>query len=264
MAHEIGTSSVLARRVHAPAAVLNVVGPRKSIGGLFDDVLFTRVSMESLRTIALRHGTDKEAPSRTFIPLYEKLLEPRRHLPTRLLEIGVLDGASLRTWREYLPHAEILAVDIEPAAAEHAIDGVTVLIGDQGDVEFLQQVAERGPFDVLIDDGSHDSEDQRISLAVLWPAVNPGGVYVVEDIHTSYLGRWRGGYRKPGTFVEHIKEIVDDANHWWHQHDPILADLDSVQVYPELCVFTKHVSPFRGGGLPDPARLAMLHQSGHR
>jgi hypothetical protein len=91
--------------------------------------------------------------------------------------------------------------------------------------------------------------------------VNPGGVYVVEDIHTSYLGRWLGGYRKPGTFVEHVKEIVDDANQWWHQQRPTLADLESIQVYPELCVFTKHVTPFRDGVPPDSERLKMLNQS---
>jgi predicted O-methyltransferase YrrM len=216
----------------------------------------------SLGTIALRHGTDKaEAmPVRRIIPVYEHLLEPRRHQPISLLEIGILDGASLRTWREYFSDAKILAVDIDPTAAEHGIGGVTVLIGDQGDPVFLSHVAEYGPFDVVIDDGSHYSDDQRTSLAALWPVVNPGGVYVVEDIHTSYLGQWHGGYRKTGTFVEHVKEIVDDANQWWHQQRPTLSDLESVQVYPELCVFTKQATPFRGGGAPDPQRLKMLNQ----
>jgi hypothetical protein len=214
----------------------------------------------SFGAIALRHGTDKAEAVRRIIPVYERLLEPRRHLVTKLLEIGVLDGASLRTWHEYFPNAQILAVDIDPAAADHGSDAVTVLIGDQGEPEFLSHVAEYGPFDIVVDDGSHYPDDQKTSLGVLWPTVNPGGVYVVEDIHTSYLGRWHGGYRKPGTFVEHVKEIVDDANQWWHQQRPTLAGLESVQVYPELCVFTKQATPFRGGGAPDPERLKMLHQ----
>jgi hypothetical protein len=214
----------------------------------------------SLGTIALRHGTDKAEPVRGWMPIYEHLLEPRRHEHIRLLEIGIFDGASIRTWREYLPNAEIIAVDIDPSAARYRSEGFTILIGDQGDSDFLREVGGHGPFDVVIDDGSHYSHHQKAGLAALWPVVNAGGVYVVEDIHTSYLGRWLGGYRKSGTFVEHVKELVDDPNQWWHQQQPILSDLESVQVYPELCVLTKLAAPFRGGGAPDPERLKMLHQ----
>jgi predicted O-methyltransferase YrrM len=214
----------------------------------------------TLGEIAAKHGTDKAAPVRGWIPIYERLLEPRRHQSTRLLEIGVLDGASLRTWRDYLSDAEIIAVDIDPASTRHQGDGVTIMIGDQGDGEFLGRLIERGPFDVVIDDGSHYPADQKATLAALWPVVSRGGVYVVEDIHTSYLGRWHGGYRRPGTFVEHLKEIVDDVNQWWHQQPPILPELASVELYPELCVFVKHVAPFRGGGAPDPVKLELLHR----
>ena len=86
----------------------------------------------------------------------------------------------------------------------------------------------------------------------------PGGSYAIEDTHSSYLGYWHGGYRKPGTLIETVKSVVDDVNHWWHQQAPVLEGLASVHLYPELCVFVRETTPFRGGGAPDPEQMKTL------
>lgn len=71
---------------------------------------------ESLDSIGLRYGTDKASPSNDFLSFYERYFEPLRGRPIKLLEIGVMDGASLRTWRDYFPNGTIIGVDINPDA----------------------------------------------------------------------------------------------------------------------------------------------------
>ena len=59
------------------------------------------VSLATLAEIAEQHNTDKDTEGRALIRIYDWLLTSRRHLPTRLLEIGVAHGGSLRMWRDY-------------------------------------------------------------------------------------------------------------------------------------------------------------------
>ena len=80
----------------------------------------------------------------------------------RILEIGVLRGASLRLWKSYFHHSNtsLIGVDIAPECArfDAPSDGIHVRIGSQADSEFLARVVDEfGPFDLIIDDGSHHS-----------------------------------------------------------------------------------------------------------
>jgi hypothetical protein len=195
--------------------------------------------MESLDEIALRYGTDKASNGHGFTAVYETLFAPVRHEPLRLLEIGVWQGASLRTWLEYFPQATIVGVDIGDNA--HGLDPerATLLVGNQADSIFMQKVANLGPFDIVIDDGGHRPEQQLTSLHTVWPTVNPSGVYAVEDAHTSYLEAYAGGWRRPGTLIEVVKDAVDDVNRDWHGNLPLLPDLAALHVYPELVVLVK-------------------------
>lgn len=75
-------------------------------------------------------------------------------------------------WREYFSHAQIFAIDVDPDAAVHANDRITVLIGSQSDTRFPDAVLERsGPSDIGLDDGSHLARDQIATLLHLWPSV---------------------------------------------------------------------------------------------
>ena len=210
-------------------------------------------AMRTLDEIACRHGADKSSEQHGFTAVYERLFEPRRDEDLTLLEIGVFEGASLRMWREYFPAARIFAIDFWDAYLEHAPAGTTVLVGNQTDGELPRPVLEAtGPLDVVVDDGGHRPEQQLTTLFHLWPHLRPGGVYAIEDVHTSYLGRWSPGYREPGTTIEVLKEVVDDVNWYWHQRGLTLDEVESVQFYPELCVLTKS-SPTRRERKGNPA-----------
>ena len=164
-----------------------------------------------LDEIGRRFGTDKSSLHHDFLRLYESFLSPLRDRTLRLLEIGVWTGQSLRTWAEYFPQARVVGVDINPGARQFAGGQVAVEIADQSDAAQLAALAEaHGPFDVVIDDGSHVWAHQILTLRTLLPSVRPGGFYVLEDIDTSY-GALAEQYRGDATVspVQYLRTMSD-------------------------------------------------------
>lgn len=132
--------------------------------------------MTELETLALRYDTDKG--SHKYCPHYERFIGDMRLLPITMIEIGVASGASLKMWRAWMPRAIIYGFDKNGYAG----DDFTVLTGNQGESNDLQNLLKTtGPFHFLVDDGSHDANDQKVSFTNLWPRLVSGGWYVVED-----------------------------------------------------------------------------------
>jgi hypothetical protein len=179
-----------------------------------------------------------------YFPIYEKHLAPYRDRGVRLLEIGVYQGGSLDMWTRYLGEAAtVIGIDIDEAALRLADPGRTVIIGDQADPDFLRSVDEQhGPFDVVVDDGGHTMEQQIASIETLFPTLTDGGIYIVEDSHTSYWEEFGGGERREGTFIEWAKRRIDDL-HRYHLPgtvDPVwTAHVDAIHCYDSVVVFDK-------------------------
>lgn len=165
----------------------------------------------NLSELATKYGTDKGPSCHNYTAVYEQMFEAVRDEPLKILEIGVLDGASLRMWEEYFPNAEIHGIDINPDCKVVADDRITIHIGSQSDKDFLDGIGI--DFDIVIDDGSHQVADQIFTFKCLWP--NTKMVYVVEDAYTSYLPHYGGGYRRTGTAIEFFKDLVDDTIARW-------------------------------------------------
>lgn len=166
--------------------------------------------------------------------------------PITVLEFGVFHGGSLHMWRDYFgPDAQIIGVDIDPRCAALDDDQARVIIGDQADREFLASLPDQfGALDIVIDDGGHTMEQQLATFEVLWPAVRDGGVYLIEDLHTSYWPNYGGGLGRPGTFIEHTKALIDQMNAW-HSRDPALTPneytrtIRGMHVYDSVVVLDK-------------------------
>jgi hypothetical protein len=175
----------------------------------------------SLREIAVAHGTDKQG-AHSYADAYERHLGHLRHAPITLLEIGVggyadpgRGGESLRMWKQYFPSARIIGLDIEDKSGL-AEDRITILRGDQGDKAFLEQLGrEQGPFDVVIDDGSHRCNHVIASFEALFAYVTPTGTYAIEDLQTSYWETYGGssGPDRRGTSMSMLQALVDGINY---------------------------------------------------
>jgi hypothetical protein len=151
--------------------------------------------------------------------------------PLRVLEIGVADGGSFDVWRRYFgPEAVIFGIDIIPECRERvAAMGINchARIGSQADPEFLLSVVEEmGGIDIVIDDGSHIAEHQLASFRTLFPLVSNGGLYICEDLHTAYWPDWQGGHKRPGTFIEVVKDMIDAMHKWYWPLENDLSDMN--------------------------------------
>jgi cephalosporin hydroxylase len=146
-----------------------------------------------------------------YFDIYTRHFERFRDRPIRMLEIGVFRGGSLRMWKDFFhPDSTIVGIDIDQSCAAHEIvdKSVYVRIGSQADPNFLAEVnGEFGPFDIILDDGSHKTHHQIVSFGALFrPALKDGGCYMVEDTHTNY---WLKHVDSPETFIELSKQMVD-------------------------------------------------------
>lgn len=162
--------------------------------------------------------------------------------PKRVLEIGVQNGGSLKIWRDFFPEAEIVGVDTDPQCKEHEGQNIKVIIGDQASVKFLETL---GTFDIIIDDGGHYMTQQQVSMnTLLANQLNPGGLYVIEDLHTSY---WEQFLDIRRTTVNVLKDMVDDL-HQYADESPRCElkqglknkyDIKSISFYPGIVFIEK-------------------------
>jgi hypothetical protein len=162
-----------------------------------------------------------------YFDAYHRHLQRFRGAPVTILEFGVFHGGSLQMWRHYFgPQARVVGVDIQPVCKSFEEEGVSIRIGDQEDRAFLRRIAaEFAPFDVVIEDGGHRMGQQIASFEEIFPRMSDYGVYVAEDLHTSYWGEFGGGYRRPGTFIEYSKALIDRLNAW-HTRSPEELSVD--------------------------------------
>lgn len=165
-----------------------------------------------------------------YLRFYEQIFAVHRGQPVRMLEIGVQYGGSLDLWRKYFgPRATLFGIDIDPECATRVEAPNQVRIGSQADPEFLKSVVdEMGGVDIVLDDGSHVASHQVASFRALWPRLSYGGVYVIEDLHTSYWPEWEGGYRVPGSGIELVKDLIDDMHGWHHDEGSRRAPREEV------------------------------------
>ena len=162
-----------------------------------------------------------------YFEIYHRHFATFRGRAPVVVEIGVFHGGSLEMWRRYFgPGARIVGIDVHPACSRFAGDGVEVLIGDQADRGFLAEVRRMVPhIDILIDDGGHSMEQQIATFEELYPHIQPEGVYLCEDLHTSYLAKYGGGPPgHAGTFVERAKVLVDRLMAWHSQDAGFAVD----------------------------------------
>lgn len=151
-----------------------------------------------------------------YFEIYDRHFSRYRGTDVHILEFGVSHGGSLQMWKHYFgPHAKIYGVDINPQCKKLEEEQVEIMIGDQEDKTFLKELSERIPrIDILIDDGGHTMQQQINTFEELFPRVDRNGIFLCEDLHTSYWSQFGGGYKKPGTFIEYSKNFIDFIHAW--------------------------------------------------
>ena len=169
--------------------------------------------MNTLVEIGKKYPTTKHPTG--FLEIYENYFKEYKDKEIKILEIGVDKGASLRLWREYFSKAKICGLDIDKKDFE--INNVDIIVGDQSNQNILKKIVNKyESFDIIIDDGSHRCIHIIKSLEYLFDYLSREGLYVVEDLQTSYFPRY-GGSRynllKRNTSMNYLKSIADSINY---------------------------------------------------
>ena len=198
--------------------------------------------VDPLTRLAIKHGTDKWG-LHFYTPIYHDLFCRLRDQPIRLLEIGVggyelktVGGASLAMWADYFANGQITGIDV--AQKQLSLDPrIKVFQGSQVDPGFLKAVCDqRGPFDIIIDDGSHVPKHVVASFQILFPALADGGLYVIEDVQTAFWPDFGGSMLHGGDTVKLARTAIECINH---------AELAVVKASRTLPNFARQVKAFR-------------------
>ncbi len=181
-----------------------------------------------------------------YIPIYDRYFSSFRGRKIRFLEVGVSKGGSLQMWRKYFgDDAIIFGIDINPECEKfNGLDG-QVRIGSQSDELFLEAVVkEMGGIDIILDDGSHQMKHSFSTLKFLFPKLNYGGIYMIEDLHTAYWKGFGGGFRAKKNFFGLIMNLVDDMHHWYHtkglKYATISKDCSGIHIHDSIVVLEKN------------------------
>ena len=172
------------------------------------------LSHRDLTSLAKIYQTDKWG-RHFYTPIYSQWFYELRFKPVRLLEIGIggyakphQGGNSLRMWKRYFPQGIITGIDIYDKTALQE-NRIHIYTGDQSDPVFLKQVSDaEGPFDIIIDDGSHMQSHIIASFETLFPLLAAGGIYVIEDTQTSYWPKFEGSTKDMETIPSAMNYFI--------------------------------------------------------
>lgn len=161
--------------------------------------------MKTIEELSLNYKSDKGAVYHNYLHFYEKYFNKYRHTLSNFLEIGLWEGESIKMWREYFTTGNIVGADILDLS-HIQLKNTSIHVCDQSDREQLLQLISKtyNDFDIIIDDGGHMMHQQQITLGYLFKYLNSGGIFVIEDLHTS----GNSAYTRPGD-TETLQMLID-------------------------------------------------------
>ncbi len=185
--------------------LLSVIGQSKSMEPI---TVASEAYIETEQSIRLRKifdemGSDK-GTQHNYDVIYSDILNKYFEKDFDILEIGLgtnnvdmvsnmgiegRPGASLRSWKEFLPHARIVGCDIDSRIlfGENQIE--TFLLDQTSDeswLTLLNKLDDR-KFDLIIDDGLHAPYANLRTIIYGLPLLKKNGVIVIEDISSNSL-----------------------------------------------------------------------------
>jgi len=173
---------------------------------------------KDLKSISSIYKTDKLEHG--YIEIYESYFNQIKDKKLKILEIGIADGKSLLTWSDYFENSQIIGIDIHKIdIVEEKLDrkNIEVHQGSQSDKGFIKEIIKKyTDFDIIIDDGSHISKDVKKSFELLFPALKDNGLYIVEDMQTSYNHFFGGNpfdIKYSNSHMNFFKNLTDRLNY---------------------------------------------------
>ena len=183
-----------------------------------------------------------------YFDVYDRHFSKYKGQEITIVEVGVFQGGSLQMWRSYFgPKAKIWGIDIDPRCKLLEEQNTKIIIGSQEDETFLESIYDiTGPIDILIDDGGHTQKQQIKTFKILFDKIKNDGVYLCEDVHTSYWLSYGGGSNRMGTFIQFTKKLIDKLNAFHSEENSLQVDsftksAKSIHYYDSIVVIEKGI-----------------------
>lgn len=184
----------------------------------------------SMKQLYFEHTENASDKWINYLDVYEEYFSHYIGKKPTLLEIGVQNGGSLQIYAKYLKNAQIYGIDINPNVCNMELGkNITTFCFDINLRDKFLSTLKDIKFDIIIDDGSHMQNDVINTFEFLFDKLKPGGVYIVEDMHTSYWKSFQGSYKGKNTSIEYFKTLIDYIN-FYH----IREDFNSVKIQKHL------------------------------
>jgi Methyltransferase domain len=221
---------------------------------------YDKAEYELMDNLALWAGTDKSSAFHNYTRIYSRYFKECKNKPIKFLEIGIYKGDSVRFWEAYFSKAELHFIDITDKHIHYHSSRASYHLIDQTNVRELRRFASvDGPFDIILDDGGHTMHQQISSFLALFPHLKSGGLYIIEDLHTSY---WKshggsGNIEKAneGTTIGYLKDLIDHINfpgaasacadasklpdNIKVQMNDFRQQIESIRFYTSICIIEK-------------------------
>lgn len=218
--------------------------------------IFTKLTVSALpgdldiEVLGFKHLGDKF--SHGYLQYYDFHFSSVRKNKLNIFEIGIGGyadpkdgGASLRLWQDYFPNGRVFGLDIYDKSA-HEDKRIKTFIGSQNEPSFLRELASKiGKIDIIIDDGSHVNEHIITSFNVLFPLLGEDGIYVIEDINTSYSASYGGSSTdldSKSTAIGMVKDLIDSLHYQFiggRVHTMSDGHIQSIHCYPGIIFIKK-------------------------
>lgn len=207
---------------------------------------------EKFKQLGNFHKTDKvfQHHYEESYPIY---LEKFKDKKTSILEIGLKPSggmASLGLWLDLFPNMFIYGFD--KVTPDEQSERYSILQCDQSKISDLKRCKEKinHTVSIIIDDGSHIPEHQLLTFNEYFTILEVGGVYIIEDIETSYWTknecygyqtRYGKGHEK--SIIEIFKEAIDGVNYEFSQSSDGRVkhqkEIESICFHKNCIVITK-------------------------
>ena len=219
-----------------------------------NEIIYNKNKIESdyeTNHLMLQYGqisnTDK-VTHHEYHKYYEPVLKQFYNSSGSIVEIGLGTGVSLPMWQNLFKRAHIYGIDNEYENSSN--DRYTIYKGDQSNVDDLNRLkhllSDKNVF-FINDDGSHIPEHQLLTFNTLFPILAEGGIYIIEDIETSYWTRGecynyktQYGYKHPDSIVEIFKDATDIMNREFIVDKTILSNKILHYDYIESVTFARN------------------------
>jgi hypothetical protein len=188
-------------------------------------------SNNDMYNIGIKHGSDKFT-NHGYDRFYDFFFKNFKNKKIKLLEIGINKGESLNAWEEYFGEgSKIYGLDKHYINDKYKKQNIEYIKGDQNNKKDLDKIIKIvKECEIIIDDGSHHPHHQLFSFNYLFDKLlKKGGIYVIEDIETSY---WRNsslynyeineGVNSENNIVNIFKKIINIVNRKFMLNDDVI------------------------------------------